>query len=136
MFGLSQTSSVLPGLLLTCPSEPPLSQDSKVGKGVLQRFHPPAGWCPSIPSDDFHPDEGEDEQMFGLPDLPPELLEDEDDAEFGFIPFTQIELDDDGLLLERDVMDNSTHPKNVLVIVHSNGVHHQIGRDTSELQSP
>ena len=23
--------------------------------------------CPSIPSDDFHQDEGEDEQMFGLP---------------------------------------------------------------------
>jgi CxC2 like cysteine cluster associated with KDZ transposases len=80
--------------------------------------------CPLIPSDDFHHDEGEDEQMFGLPDLPPELLEDEDDAEFGSIPFTQMELDDDGSLLERVVRDKSTHPKNVLVIVHSNGIHH------------
>jgi CxC2 like cysteine cluster associated with KDZ transposases len=79
--------------------------------------------CDSIHCDDFHQDEGEDEQMFGLPDLPSELLDD-DDAEIGSVPFTQMELDDDGSLLERDVRDKSTYAKNVLVIIHSNGVHH------------
>ena len=83
--------------------------------------------CPSMvnPSHDFHPDEGEDEPMFGLPDLPQELSDnDDDDLEFGSVPFSQMESDDDGSLLERDVREKTTHPKNVLVIVHSNGVHH------------
>ena len=31
------------------------------------------------PSHDFHPDEGEDEPMFGLPDLPQELSDNDDD---------------------------------------------------------
>ncbi|KAF8218463.1 hypothetical protein L208DRAFT_1351219, partial [Tricholoma matsutake] len=54
--------------------------------------------CPSNPSDDSHQDEGEDERPFGLPDLPSELLDDDDDdLKFG---------------------------SNILVIVHSNGVHH------------
>jgi hypothetical protein len=80
--------------------------------------------CPSNHSDDVQQDGGDDEPMFGLPDLPPELSEDDDDPEFGSVPFTQMELDDDGSLLERDVRDKSTYAKNVLVIVHSNGVHH------------
>jgi hypothetical protein len=80
--------------------------------------------CNSIPINDFQQDQGEDEQMFGLPDLPPELSDDDDDADVDSVPFTQMELDDDGSLLERDVRDTSTYGKNVLVIVHSNGVHH------------
>jgi hypothetical protein len=63
--------------------------------------------------------------MFGLPDLPPELSDNEDDGlGLGSVPFIQMELDDDGSLLERDVRDQNIYPKNVLVIVHSNGIHH------------
>ena len=65
--------------------------------------------------------------MFGLPDLPPELSDDGDDTEVDSVPFTQMELDDDGLLLERDVRDKSTYGKNVLVIIDSNGIHHWSG---------
>ena len=135
VFALSWMSSVLPGLLPTCPLEQPLSQDSKVGKGVLQRFHPPAGWSyaslwswwETMPLDP---------QWW----LPPGWGWWWTDVWTSWSPtwviggwrwcwiwqhsFTQMELDDDGLLLERDVRDNSTHSKNVLVIVHSNGVHH------------
>lgn len=60
---------------------------------------------------------------FGLPDPPPDLL-DEEDINPGAIPLSEMELDDDGSLLDSEIPDMTKYGSNVLVIVHSNGVHH------------
>lgn len=69
---------------------------------------------------------GEDGESppFGLPDLPPELFDEGDELDTGSVPFSQMELDDDGSLLEATTPDVPSYSQNVLVVVHTNGVHH------------
>lgn len=63
------------------------------------------------------------EPAFGLPEAPAGLFDNDNDND-DTIPFSHMELDDDGSLLDSEVPTVATYGSNVLVVVHSNGVHH------------
>lgn len=97
------------------------AKSSLIHTGLILYFGHGGKPCPIS-----HPplDDEDESPPWGLPDAPPEMFDEGDELDAGGIPLSQMELDDDGSLLDRNVPDLPKYGPNVLVVVHTNGVHH------------